>query len=94
MSSTPKNFVADKDTILKEGWFKKRNFKGELGRGYSKRWCVLTNRYFEWFDCPVRPEMWNYFFKQSHGIMFVSHSKLPNKLAGRNVFMKLYVQST
>lgn len=52
MSSTPKNFVADKDTILKEGWFKKRNFKGELGRGYSKRWCVLTNRYFEWFDCP------------------------------------------
>ena len=54
MTSTGQNFVANKDTILKEGWFKKRNFKGEIGRGYSKRWCVLTSRYFEWYDFPVR----------------------------------------
>lgn len=56
MTSTGQNFVANKDTILKEGWFKKRNFKGEIGRGYSKRWCVLTARYFEWYDFPVRPK--------------------------------------
>lgn len=52
MSSTGTNFVANKDTILKEGYFKKRNFKGELGRAYSRRWCVLSARYFEWYDHP------------------------------------------
>jgi hypothetical protein len=55
MSSASGNFVANKDTVLKEGYFKKRNFKGELGHAYSRRWCVLTSRYFEWFDHPVRP---------------------------------------
>lgn len=54
MTSTGQNFVANKDVILKEGWFKKRNFKGEIGKSYSKRWCVLTARYFEWYDFPVR----------------------------------------
>ena len=56
MTTPGTNFVASKDTVLKEGYFKKRNFKGELGHAYSRRWCVLTSRYFEWFDHPVRPK--------------------------------------
>lgn len=52
MTTPGTNFVASKDTVLKEGYFKKRNFKGELGHAYSRRWCVLTSRYFEWFDHP------------------------------------------
>lgn len=54
MTSTGTNYVDNKDTVIKEAWFKKRNFKGEIGRAYSRRWCVLTARYFEWYDFPVR----------------------------------------
>lgn len=80
MASNGQNFVANKDTILKEGWFKKRNFRGEVGKSYSKRWFVLSARYIEWYDFPVRPQSRNCSLFNMFSCLFVpKHDHLAPK---------------
>ena len=45
---------ATQDVVILEGWWLKRGGKGNLNKKPHHRYYIVTERYFDWYEKPVR----------------------------------------